>query len=83
MMGVNAAKQVCLGPVKRATCADFVGKNLPFVYILQQLDLSQDWLNSRVVKRPISLFNSFYSEVAKQVALFVARFTVPKAFCGS
>ena len=78
-MELLAAKQVCLWPVKRATCADFVGRNRTFLYILQQLDLSQDWLNPRVVKRPISLFNSFYSKVAKQVALFVARFTVPKA----
>ena len=79
MMGVTCCKTSLPLAGKTGNMCRFCWKNRTFLYILQQLDLSQDWLNPRVVKRPISLFNSFYSKVAKQVALFVARFTVPKA----
>ena len=45
----RAAEQVCLEPVKRATCIDFVAKSRTSLYFLQQIfrnlqqpDLLQD-----------------------------------------
>ena len=34
---VTCCKQVCLGPVKRATCTDFVAKSRTTLYFLQQI----------------------------------------------
>ena len=67
---VTSSKQVCLGPVERATCTTF--------YFLQQIFATGNNLNCcrtavwrrPVVKRTTSLFKSLCSNVAKQVARF-------------
>ena len=71
-----AAKQVCLRPVKRATCTDFFAKVTSSTLLsattfchLQQRDLLQDRFDSWVVKRATSVFNLFCSNV-KQNARF-------------
>ena len=71
-----SANQVCLKPVKRATCTEFVAKSRTTRYFLQPLFASCSnpicfktglvW----VVKRATSLFNWLCSNVAKQVARF-------------
>ena len=72
---------VCLGPVKRPTCADFAAKNRTSLYFsyflfaknfhnLQQSDLLQDRFDSWEVKREKSRFNSNCSDIAKQIARF-------------
>ena len=69
------AKQVCLGPLKRATCTDFVAKSRTSLYLLQQLSTTfQDRFDSWVVKRATSLLNSFCSKVSKQVSRFSCSF---------
>ena len=69
------AKQVCLGPLKRATCIDFVAKSRTSLYFLQQLSTTfQDRFDSWVVKRATSLLNSFCSKVSKQVTRFSCSF---------
>ena len=73
-----AAQQVCLGPVKRASCTDFVPKSRTTLYrhFLQQIFATcLTWVVARQVwtwlaKRATSLFNSFCGNVAKQVARF-------------
>ena len=67
-----AAKQVCLGLVKRATCIDFVGKSRTFP---QQPDLQWEVWFVVVIKSKcaITLFNSFGIMVCKtSSAFFVA-----------
>ena len=71
-----AAKQVCHGPVKRATCTGFVAKSRSTLYFLQPAKtwFVQDRLASWVVKRTTSIINSFDSKVTKQVAHFSSPF---------
>ena len=63
----GVAKQVCHGPLKRASCTNFVAKSRATLLSattfqdLQQPDLLQDRLRSWVVKRSTSLLNSFSS----------------------
>ena len=77
-MGVTslAAKQVCLGLVKHATCTDFVAKkelSATNLCNLQQPDLLQDrfecgwYINT-------SLFNLFHTNVSKQDGHFCCPF---------
>ena len=69
------AKQVCIGPVKRTTCTDFVTKSRTNLYFLQQLSTTfQDRFDAWVVKRATSLLNSFCSNIAKQVTCFFCPF---------
>ena len=69
------AKQVCLGPLKRATRTDFVTKSRTNLYFLQQLSTtSQDRFDAWVIKRAISLLNSFCSNIVKQVTCFFCSF---------
>ena len=72
-----AAKQVCLGPERNATCTDFVAKKKIFSLLtattfrnLQQSVLLQNRFDSWVVKSATQLFNSYRSNAAKQVARF-------------
>ena len=71
-----AAKHVCHGPVKRATCTGFVAKSISTLYFLQPAKtwFVQDRLASWVVKRTTSIINSFDSKVTKQVAHFSCPF---------
>ena len=71
----------CLEPVKHASCTGFVAKSrtsLCFLRIpfrsLKQPDLWQDRFDSWAVKRVMSLFNSFCSNVVKKVARFCCPF---------
>ena len=69
------AKQVCIGPLKHATCIDFVTKSRTNLYFLQQLSTtSQDRFDAWVVKRATLLLNSFCSNIAKQVTCFFCSF---------
>ena len=69
------AKQVCLRPLKRATCTDFVTKSRTNLYFLQQLSTTfQDRFDAWVVKRATSLLNSFCSNIVKQVSCFFCSF---------
>ena len=69
------AKQVCLGPLKRATCTDFVTKSRTSLYFLQQLSITfHDGFDAWVVKRATPLLNSFCSNIAKQVTCFFCSF---------
>lgn len=64
-------------PVKRASCTDFVAGSRTTLSTFCNNLLLQDRFDSRVVKRPTPLFDSFLQKnVAKQVARFVARFSV-------
>jgi len=77
---VTCWKTKLFGPVKRATCTDFVAKRrttpfFPSFRNLQQPDLLQDssirgWLNAQRGW----LFNSFCSNVAKRDARFCCSF---------
>ena len=71
-----AAKQVCHGPVKRATCTGFVAKSRSTLHFLQPAKtwFVQDRFASWVVKRTTSIINSFDSKVTKQVAHFSCPF---------
>ena len=76
------AKQVCLGPVKRATCTDFVAKGGTTVYFQQQLfltcnnliccetDLNADFKTCNIA------FQLFCCNVAKQFAPFCRPFFI-------
>ena len=59
-----AAKQVCFGPVKRATCTEFVAKKCRTCNKMICCRTGWMW----VVKRAAWLFNSFCSNVANKVA---------------
>ena len=88
-MGVTslAAKQVCLGLVKHATCTDFLPqiKNYSLLSAtnlcnLQQLDLLQDRFEcGRYINT--SLFDLFCTNVSKQDAHFCCRFYHPLVSC--
>ena len=64
-----AAKQVCLGPVKRATWTEFAAKSTTSLYFLQHLNFSQPpttWFVAKqvptlVVKSAAYIFNSSVS----------------------
>ena len=68
-----AAKQVCLGPVKLATCTDFIVKSGTTLYFLHQPDLLLEKFK-KFGKRASSLFNSFCGNVAQQIALICCLF---------
>ena len=72
-----AAKQVRLGPVRHATCTDFVAKKKNFSLLtattfrnLRQSVSLQNRFDSWVVKSATQLFNSYSNNVGKQVARF-------------
>ena len=73
----GVAKQVCHGPLKRASCTNFVAKSRATLLSattfqdLQQPDLLQDRLRSWVLKRSTSLLNSFSS--LRSMAVLVGR----------
>ena len=77
-----AAKQVCHGPVKRATCTGFVAKSRSTLYFLQPAKtwFVQERYASWVVKRTTSIINSFDSNVTKQVAHFSCPFYLTLTF---
>ena len=65
------AKQVCIGPLKRATCTDFVTKSRTSLYFLQQVSITfQDRFDAWVVKRATPLLNSFCSYIDCEQSLF-------------
>ena len=78
-----AAKQVCLGGVKRATCTDFVLKRKLFSAFattfcnLQRPNLLKGKFDSWVLKCTKSLFGSFSAMLQNKLHVFVALFTVP------
>ena len=68
----------CLEVVKHASCTGFVAKSRTSLCFLHdtfsQPDLWQDRFDSWAVKLVMSLFNSFCSNVVKQVARFCCLF---------
>ena len=74
---VTCCKIVCLGPVKRATCTDFVSKSRTTLHFLQQLFATcNNFLCCKtwVVKRATAMFQN-------KLHVFVSRFTVPLRWC--
>ena len=69
-----AAKQVRLGPVRHATCTDFVAKKELFSNYCNNFSqptatcFAENRFDSWVVKSATQLFNSYSSNVGKQVA---------------
>ena len=64
-----AAKQVCLWPVKRATCTGFVAKSRTW-FVARQV---WKW----AVKREPSFCSNVATMLQNKLHIFVARFTVP------
>ena len=64
------AKQVCLGPVKRATYTDFVAKSRTNFYFLQQIVLN---VSGKMQHR---FSNPFTAMLQNKLHIFGARFTV-------
>ena len=77
-----AANQVCLGPVKRATCTDFVAKSRTNFYFRQQLFATCDNLICcKIVlnvggKTQRRFSTHFAAMLQNKLHIFDARFTV-------